>query len=64
VSSRLTIFLNGKPESFPHFFPTGNQVRLGVITPAAMTKQDVEILMKQSIEFGDKVDYEAGEQVR
>uniref|UniRef100_UPI0013EBE229 hypothetical protein n=1 Tax=Methanolobus psychrotolerans TaxID=1874706 RepID=UPI0013EBE229 len=51
----ITGILKGKTGQKTHFFPTGNQVRLGMTTPAIMTKQDVENLVKQSIEFGNKV---------
>ncbi len=44
----------GKPGKITDFFPTGNEVRPGVITPKVMSEQDVETLIKESIQFGTR----------
>jgi len=44
----------GKPGKVTDFFPTGNEVRLGIITPKVMSGQDVETLIKESIQFGTR----------
>lgn len=44
--------MKGKPDQYTSFFPTGNEVRPGVITPNAMDIQDVDNVIKGSIQFG------------
>ena len=52
IDRHVSGVVRGKPESFTHFFPTGNEVRPGVITPDVMTIQDVDNVIKDSIQFG------------
>ena len=60
IDRHVTGILKGKPNKFTDFFPTGNEVRPGIKTPKVMSEQDVETLIKESIQFGTR---EAGEQV-
>jgi len=60
IDRHVTGILKGKPNKFTDFFPTGNEVRPGIKTPKVMSEQDVETLIKESIQFGTR---EAGKKV-
>ncbi|WP_129582733.1 hypothetical protein [Methanolobus psychrotolerans] len=51
IDRHVTGVVKGKPDKYTDFFPTGNQVRPGVTTPAVMTVQDVDNVIKDSIQF-------------
>ncbi|WP_321429453.1 VWA domain-containing protein [uncultured Methanolobus sp.] len=48
----VTGVIKGKAGKRTDFFPTGNEVRPGVTTPDVMDVQDVDNLIKESIQFG------------
>uniref|UniRef100_UPI0013ECD79B hypothetical protein n=1 Tax=Methanolobus psychrotolerans TaxID=1874706 RepID=UPI0013ECD79B len=52
IDRHVTGVVKGKSGKRTDFFPTGNQVRPGVTTPAVMTVQDVDNVIKDSIQFG------------
>jgi hypothetical protein len=52
IDRHVTGVVKGKPRKYTDFFPTGNQVRPGVTTPAVMTVQDVDTMIKESIQYG------------
>lgn len=52
IDRHVTGVVKGKPKKCTSFFPTGNEVRPEVITPDVMDVQDVDNVMKESIQFG------------
>ena len=60
VDRHVTGIVKGKPNKVTDFFPTGNEVRPGIKTPKVMDVQDVDTIIKESIQFGTR---EAGKKV-
>jgi uncharacterized protein YegL len=54
IDRHVTGTIKGKPGKSTDFFPTGNQVRPGTTTPKVMNVQDVDTLIKESIQFGKR----------
>lgn len=54
VDRHVTGIVKGKPNKVTDFFPTGNEVRPGIKTPKVMDVQDVDTIIKESIQFGTR----------
>ncbi|KKH45944.1 hypothetical protein EO93_06765 [Methanosarcina sp. 1.H.A.2.2] len=54
IDRHVTGVIKGKPNKPTDFFPTGHEVRPGITTPKVMDVQDVEKMIKESMQYGTR----------